>query len=182
KYVTGCGDMTRENVFSFLGGIELNLFKKQDVINFDPFDPFEPSDSTFLYRSIFTKREQGIPGGYTVQKFGFEFNQPISRVFFYNSILQNMLWFAVNKDKSPYDYFNLMRIETQDSLKFFSHHDAPQSLEKSNYSSIEEWRANNTFCYELSLSKPAKESEFFKYMINDLERILNIKVETTIDS
>lgn len=182
KYITGGEEMSKENILSFINGKQLNIKNKEDNRRFNPFEPFHLSDSEFVYRSILTKRIDGIPSGNAIYPVGHADKQKIIRVFSFNSILNNILWTAVNKGRSLGNYYNTMRIETTDSLRFFTPNQAPQTFEKSNYTSRNEWRAEHTHCYELRFPEPINDTLFYSYMLDDLKRNFNIAVEVVEDS
>lgn len=182
KYITGGADMNAENILAFIEKRPINAKNKKDNIKFNPFEPFHLSDSEFVYRSIVTKRVDGIFSGEMVHPVGYADKKKILRAFCFNSTLNTMLWLAVNHKKSLNNYFNIMRIETKDSLRFFTPNQAPLSFKKSKYTSVNEWRADHTHCYELSLPSPMGDSLFYSYMLNDLKRIFNIEVDVIEDS
>ncbi|HMR18537.1 MAG TPA: TlpA disulfide reductase family protein [Sphingobacterium sp.] len=182
KYITGSEEISVENMHSFMKNKPIIAKNKEDKISFDPFKPFHLSDSEFIYRSIVTKRIDGIFSGETVHPIGHADKQKILRAFCYNSTLQTMLWLAVNRRKSFGNYFNTMRIETTDSLRFFTPKQAPLTFEQSKYNSRDEWRAENTHCYELTLPKAVDDTLFYSYMLDDLKRNFNIEVKVIEDS
>lgn len=182
QYITGAEEMTDKNIKSFLMGKIIETKEKNDILDFDPRKPFHLSDSQFVYRSILTERIDGILSGATVSRSGFADRKKIKRVFSYNQTLNSMLWNAVNKGVSPNNYYNTMRIETSDSLRFFSPTQAPLTFEKSNYNSRHEWRKEHTHCYELRLPKYISDTTFYTYMLDDLKRNFNIEVEVVEDS
>jgi thiol-disulfide isomerase/thioredoxin len=177
KYMTSAEEMTESNVRTFLHGQDLNLHRKIDIASFDLWAPFHLSDSVYIYRSIFTAYIDGIYGGHTafwVWKHPTE--RWLNRYFTFNSSKQQILWEAVCRVTSNHDYYNIMRIITPDSTRFFWPSQCPQTFAKSKYKSKLDWEYDNAFCYELTLPKPANDTVFFGYVLNDLERFLNIKV------
>ncbi|SMG15719.1 TlpA family protein disulfide reductase [Sphingobacterium psychroaquaticum] len=182
EYITGGEDMNKDNILLFKNNQPINAKNKKDNTKFNPREPFHLSDSKFVYRSIFTRHIDGILSGTTVRKSGYADRKKINRVFAYNSTLNNMLWRAVNKGVSPDNYYNTMRIETDDSLRFFSPTQAPLTFEKSNYNSRHEWTKEHAHCYELRLPEYISDTVFYSYMLDDLKRICNIEVEVIEDS
>ena len=182
QQITGGEEMTRENVFSFISGRELKMSQKIDILDFKPYEPFRHSDSEYKYRSILTKRVEGLPSGGASIAVGYADKTMMERVFFFNSTLEQMLWSAVNLNKSMENYFNTMRIETADSLRFFSTGRAPESFAKSKYESIDEWRLDHTHCFELNLPEAVKDTLFYTYMLDDLKRNFNFDIEVVEDS
>ena len=182
RHITGGEDLNRKNISMFMENRELDVGKKIDVVNFDPFEPFHLSDSEFEYRSILTKRIDGIFSGKSLQPVGFADKKQYLRAFAFNTTLHNMLWLAVNEGKSPSNFFNTMRIETSDSLRFFTPSQAPESFDKSNYKTRDDWRSENTHCYELRFREPISDSLFFASMLNDLQRNFKFDVQTVEDS
>lgn len=182
QHITGGEEMKRENLLSFADQKSIEVHSKNDNILFDPVAPFHLSDSEFVYRSILTKRIDGILSGETVKGRGYGDKRVISRVFTYNATINNMLWLAVNKGVSPNDFFNIMRIETNDSSRFFSPSQAPLTFKESKYESNQEWKMENTHCYELRMPEYINADIFYSYMLEDLKRNFSFDVEIMEDS
>lgn len=182
KYITGGEEINMENISSFIEKRDITTKTKEDKVSFDPFAPFHLSDSVFVYRSIVTKRIDGIFSGETVHPVGYADKQKILRAFCYNSTLNNMLWLAVNRRRSFGNYYNTMRIETADSLRFFAPSQAPITFKQSRYRSKDQWQTENTHCYELTLPFPVRDTLFYTYMLEDLKRNFNIEIELLEDS
>lgn len=180
--ITGGDEMTRENIQSFSARAIIETQEKIDVLDFDPSKPFHLSDSRFVTRSILTDRISGILTGITVSRSGFADKKKIKRVFSYNQTLNSTLWQAVNKGLSPTNYYNTMRIETDDSLRFFSPTESPETFKLSNYASRHSWRKEHTYCYELRLPEYISDTVFYSYMLDDLKRSFNFEVEVIEDS
>ena len=181
-YITGSEEVRIENIYAFLEGHPIENDRKEDVVHFDPFEPFHLRDSNFTYRSILTEHIKGIYGGVSVQNVGNEANRQIIRLFSFNQSLSSLLWRAINHGKSYKDYYNLMDIETTDSTRFFWPSAAPLSFDKSKYRTKGEWMEDNTFCYELSLAEAVADSVFYRYMLDDLKRNFNVRVDIVEDS
>jgi len=182
RYITGSEEMNEKNILSFINNKPITAKNKNDDMKFNPFAPFHLSDSEFVYRSILTKRIDGIPSGETVYPIGRADKRKILRVFCFNSTLYNMLWLAVDQNRSLTNYYNTMRVETTDSLRFFTPNQAPHTFTKSKYNSRDEWRAENTHCYELNLPKPINETLFYSYMLDDLKRNFNLDIKVIEDT
>ncbi|NGF56529.1 TlpA family protein disulfide reductase [Parapedobacter sp. SGR-10] len=183
QYITGGDYMGRDNILAFIERKPLRVKNKNDITNFDVFKPFHMSDSEFEYRSIVTKRIDGIVSGHTVQPAGgYADKQKIVRVFHYNDLLSSMLWMAVGRGRSSKDHYGRMRIVTRDSLRFFNSSMAPMSFKRSKYNSRDELRAENNHCYELRMPRPVKDTLFYAYMLDDLKRIFDLEVEVVEDS
>jgi len=153
------------------------LRKKTDRIDFDPYAPFHLSDSAFIYRSIFTGFIDGILGGHTLST---PWKHPterwVNRIFCYTQSKAQLCWTAINELWTSYNDYGVMKIETKDSTRFFWPSECPKSYANSKYRSIQDWRIDNTYCYELSLPQPIKDSAFFAFMRNDLERMLQVQI------
>lgn len=63
RYITGSEEMNKKNILSFIDKNPISAKNKKDEIEFSPFEPFHLSDSEFVYRSIITKRIDGIFSG-----------------------------------------------------------------------------------------------------------------------
>ncbi len=182
QYITGAEDMTKENILSFMNSKEIETGGKIDIIDFDPYEPFHLRDSAFTYRSILTKSIDGIFSGVTVVPEGNFANRKISRAFFFNRSLANILWWVINHGKSSKDFYNTMRIQTSDSLRYFWPSVAPVSFENSSYKTRKEWMVDNAYCYELRFKMPKSDSLFYSYILDDLKRNFNFEIDIIKDS
>ena len=182
KYITGAQEMTKENILSFINGKEIEVGEKTDIIDFNPYEPFHLRDSSFTYRSILTKSVDGIFSGVAVVPEGNFASKKISRAFFFNRSLANIVWWVINHGKSSKDFYNTMRIQTSDSLRYFWPSVAPLSFAKSNYQTKKEWMADNAYCYELRFDTSKSDSLFYSYILDDFKRNFNFEVEVIADS
>ena len=182
KYITGGKEITKKNIDLFIKGEELDVLFKKDALKFNMFEPLEVVDNDFIYRSVLTKRIPGAPSGLTFSKWGYADDKKFKRVFAFNSLLANMLWFAVDGGVHNANYYNTMRIETGDSLRFYPPKYAPLSFKRSDYKSEEDWRVENTHCFELTLPDYITDTLFFSYMLEDLKRNFLFEVEKMKDS
>jgi thiol-disulfide isomerase/thioredoxin len=177
RYITGAEEITAKNISNFMDNQPMDLHPKTDITSFDIWAPFHLSDNVFIYRSIFTSYIDGIPGGYTAN---WVWRHPterwLNRYFTYTSSKQQMLWHAINRLMANQDYYHIVKIVTSDSTRFFWPEQCRQTFSKSTYKSRSEWKYKNTYCYELTLPQPANDTVFFADVLNDLERIFNVKV------
>ncbi|MFC0318671.1 MULTISPECIES: TlpA family protein disulfide reductase [Olivibacter] len=173
RAITGGKDITEANVLNFYNesrNLAANI--KKDNMTFNPLETFHLGDSLFKYRSIITPRFNGINGGMSVRSSG----GLTDRFFQYNGTITQLYW-AAYSFFNPRIKHNLIKVQTQDSLKFYW----PVGKNKhllagSKYDDKDEWAKENTFCYELSLDQPVPDSVFRNYMFNDLERFFKISV------
>lgn len=175
EHITGGEEINRNNIVSFIIDEKKSLSQKKDKINFDTYEPFHLSDSKFRYRSILTDHIEGLLSGHTVQNIGNIGNRKIIRFFSFNQYRANLFWYAINEGRSPKNFYNTMRVETKDSLRFFWTGEGSASFVKSPYKSRQDWRSKNTFCYELRLPEAVDDTTFYRQMLNDLK--MNFKVE-----
>ncbi|CDS93025.1 putative Redoxin domain protein [Sphingobacterium sp. PM2-P1-29] len=176
KYITGGAEINRENILSFIKGEKDTLFEKKDKIHFDTYEPFHLSDSKFRYRAILTDHIEGLLSGFTVQNIGNIGNRKIIRFFSFNQYKANLFWYAINEGRSPKDFYNTMRVETKDSLRFFWTGEESKSFANSKYKTRQDWRSKNTFCYELRLPEAVDDTVFYKNMLDDLKRNFNVDI------
>jgi thiol-disulfide isomerase/thioredoxin len=180
KYITGAEEVTDAHIASFINHDTMHLHAKIDVTHFDIFGPFHLSDSIFEYRSILTAYIPGLLSGNNTQG---AFHHPterwFSRFFAFNLSREQLLWRAVNGLQSFKNYYGTMEIQTLDSTRFFWPQQNRQSFAHSKYRSNLEWADKNAFCYELSLPEAVKDSDFFAYVLNDLEHIFHVKAINT---
>lgn len=182
KYITGGKEITEGNIDLFIKGEELDVYFKKDALKFNMSEPLEVVDNDFVYRSVLTKRSPGVPSGHVYSKWGYADDKKVKRAFAFNSPLSTMLWLAVDGGVNMANYFNTMRIETRDSLRFFSTGHAPESFAKSKYKTKQDWKVENTHCFELTLPDYITDTLFFSYMLEDLKRNFLFEVEKVKDS
>ena len=169
------GEVNADNISKVLQGKKLSVMQKIDNMDFRANNPFHLMDSSFKARSILTGHADGIQS--------FEVNSGTnpgkpglhSRKFASNMSLWLLYWMAAYGHHQCYIY-NHARIvfELSDSLKFISPRFAPTSFKASKYKTELEWAIDNTYCYELQLPQPVTDSILSAYMMNDLNRYLNL--------
>lgn len=182
QYITGGKEIAERNIDLFIKGDQLDVHIKKDAVEFNMFEPLEVVDNDFVYRSVLTKRTPGAPSGFTYSRWGYADDKNIKRVFAFNSLLSTMLWLAVDGGATLSNWYNTMRIETKDSLRFYSPKYAPISFKRSDYKSEQDWRVENTHCFELTLPDYITDTLFFSYMLEDLKRNFLFEVEKMKDS
>lgn len=177
KYITGSEDVNQKNITAFFTNAKLEEHEKNDILNFDGFNPFHLRDSNYNYRSIETSY---VPGIFTGDDCQGVWHHPtenwVSRVFCFNNSIQQLLWTAVGRQVSSQDYYATMKIITKDSLRFFFPEQCKETFKKSKYGSREDWIRSNEYCYELTLPNAVKDTVFYPYILNDLERIFKVNV------
>lgn len=179
KYITGGEEINAPNILAFINQQSIQMHYKSDIINFDIWSPFHLRDSDFIYRSIITAFIDGIVGGQTCMSvWKHPTERWIIRLFAYNLSREQLFWRAINELRSNYNYYGLMKIETNDSTRFFWPKQCPKTFARLKYKTTLDWQNENTYCYELSLPNAVKDSAFFDYMRNDLERMFQVKITT----
>lgn len=175
KTITSGAEVTTENVLGFNEKKNLNTFDvKVDNLTFDPLKEFHLGDTSFTYRSIITPYIPGIGGG--IASGGIK----PKRYFAWNSTMINLFWDAYSEFQGEIRY-NLIEVNTSDSLKFFPPVVKRRHLLKgSKYKNITEWEKENTFCYALTLPKGVDNTVWRNYMFNDLNRQFNVEAKAKI--
>jgi thiol-disulfide isomerase/thioredoxin len=176
KAITGPEAVTSKNILNFNeAGVTDGFKTKNDIMTFNPTDEFHLGDFNFNYRSIITPYINGISGGVygggtKPMKF-FEWNASIFQLYY-------DAYSLFSKSPSSLIRYNLVEVHTQDSLRiFFPAGEMKHLLNGSEYKSIDEWQAKNTFCYALTLPNRVSGAVFREYMFNDLERQFGIKAK-----
>lgn len=183
KHITGGEEVNQQNIIAFFSNSKMQEHEKNDILNFNYWAPFHLRDSVFSYRSIETPNIPGLCGGQTCcWVYHHPTEQWLNRLFAYDSSIEQLLWIAINRTESTQNFYGTMKILTKDSLRFYFPEQCRTTFAKSKYKSREDWKVDNLYCYELTLPKAAKDSVFFPYMLNDLERIFDIKVYTQIQN
>ncbi len=179
KHVTSTEEVNEQNIQAIILGNSLNVDDKSKELI------FRLSKTTLLrelfyyngelpkYYSAITRYipARGLDG--LITKIVDTLNNSV-RISRNNMSIIDLFGNALSKGRgvNPYnssffDFGKRIRINTSDSIKFF--------FNTSNKLSIDEWRRENYFSYELVLPL-AQESKAFDYMLSDLERYFNLKV------
>jgi hypothetical protein len=88
-----------------------------------------------------------------------------------------MYWLAAFHHTIVDHNYSRIILEVKDSLKYMQPDYAPISFKKSKYyhsANSDDWDQDNLYCYELTLPRFQHDSVFYKYMIEDLNRFLNL--------
>jgi thiol-disulfide isomerase/thioredoxin len=176
KNITGLQSINDEKIRDFINNIPLKVSNKNDILNFDPFENFHLRDSDFICRSIFTRAVQGINNGLSLfSVWGHPNDYWLIRAFLFNESRQQILWTLLYGNSSHRDYYNIMKIETKDSTRFFWPKQCPATF-KTKYSDEWKWRSENTFCFDMTLPKAVPDTVLFNYMLEDFKRLNNIEI------
>lgn len=177
KYITGGDEINQKNIDAFYNNAKMVEHEKRDIMNFDAYKPFHLSDSVYNYRSIQTSFIDGITGGITTAGVWHHPTEKwLTRVFSHDESIEQLLWSAIDRNSSYQNLFGVMKILTKDSLRFYWPEQCPQTFARSKYKTREDWKPANLYCYELTLPYAEKDTVFFGYMLNDLERMFHIAV------
>ena len=175
--ITQGADVTKDNINKLLKTGSLVIRVKKDIANFNINLPFHLRDSTYTARSIFTNITNGIP---SFEAYGF--SDPyipdwINRIFIGNCQIRDMYLLAAYQGKVCRTNFSRMILEVKDSLKYMQPDYAPVSFKKSKYyhsPNSDDWDQDNLYCYELTLPRFEHASVLYNYMLEDLNRFLNL--------
>lgn len=174
--ITGENDVNKNNLNKILNKGTAKLKEKSDEMDFDYRKPFHLSDTAFRGRSLLTKHTPGIlsydaglgPGD------GF-----LDRIFVANQSIKMLYWIAAFRHEITFGNYDRMVLETNDSLKYMEPKFAPESYKKSIYyqegtlkSNL--WEEKNLYCYDLTVPVPKFDTVMYTYMIEDLNRFLNL--------
>lgn len=176
--ITGTEEVTGENLLKFASGVPMNGFvEKRDVL-FDFRGFLNVPDSLMYFRSIFQPYQDGINiGGFRKDKIGLGY--PNMKHFYgFNVGRLSLIWNAMTGLNiiNPY----LLELRTEDSTKFFWPEEVPHSFLKSKYSSLQHWKKENLFYYQIYFPEPVPDSVYFNFVERDLEYNLKVKISTII--
>lgn len=176
--ITTSDKVTTENIDKVLAGQKLDVRMKVD----DPkisvaaiYEPFHLRDSAFNYRSIFIKGSigtmgwEGFQGGSDTEK-AYHFN----RSYFFNCSIHQLYWGALFNGIRAGKNEAGLKIITNDSLKYFFPKEAPENFKKSKFKDFDSWADSNLYTYDLVLPKKVDEATLRRYMIEDLNRALDL--------
>jgi thiol-disulfide isomerase/thioredoxin len=177
--ITDGQNLTYNNIKQVLKTGSLAVRQKKDILNFNFLSPFHLRDTTYSARSIFTSHTPGIP---SYEAWGTDTDKVLkdhfrNRIFLSNLPLIRMYWVAVFHHELSINNFGRMVFEVKDSLRFMQPKLAMETYRKSKYFlsiNRDDWEQENTYCYELQMQEPRPDSLLFKYMVEDLNRYLNV--------
>ena len=156
--------INEENITNFINGKDLSIPLKQRTANpplWKPLDvvAMEIDSTTLTYRSSFTKHLQGL----TSSTLNHHKTYP-PRVRLTNMAIPNFYRIAYAR---PEDDHSVMFARTIVETKY------PERYSAKGFD-FDEWRLNNTFCYELRVPEE-KRGEILKMMQDDLKNIFGLK-------
>lgn len=176
--ITDGDKITPENIDRVLAGKNLAVRMKLDKMDLGLdaiYKPFHLKDTSYQYRSILTK---GIAGALSWQGFqGASDTEKVyhfNRSYFFNASIYSLYWGALFNGRRSDHNGNLLKIITRDSLKFFHPKQAPRSFKNSRYKDIDAWADSNLYIYDLTLPQKVEEYTLRRYMVEDLNRALNL--------
>jgi thiol-disulfide isomerase/thioredoxin len=176
--ITTSDKVTTENIDKLLTGQKLNVRMKIDNPKISVaaiYEPFHLRDSNFQYRSILTKGSigtmgwNGFQGGSDIEKV-YHFN----RSYFFNSSIYQLYWGALFNGRRAGKNNAGLKIITNDSLKYFYPKEAPDNFKRSKFKDFDNWADSNVYTYDLVLPNKVDEFTLRRYMIEDLNRALNL--------
>jgi thiol-disulfide isomerase/thioredoxin len=176
--ITAGDKVTDKNISDILSGRSFDVRTKKDNVNFgiDAINkPYHLKDTDFISRSILTK---GIPGGLSFDGFrGGSDDEPayyFHRAFMGNLTIYDLYWDALFFGRRVFHNSSVLQFEIKDSLKYFNPKSAPVSFKNSVYKDYDNWADSNLYVYDLVLPKRVGEFTMKKYMLDDLNRSLNM--------
>lgn len=175
RNITGGDQVKEDNILNFESRTAY-LRTKADKLSFDMMKEFHLGDSVFSYRSLVSPYMAGISSG----SFGIATRDSVTRYLSTNSSLLHLYWAAFS-DFVPSVRYNLMEVQTKDSLKFYhpsGHY--KHLLKESAYKDYNDWATANIWCYALTLPKPVSKDKFKQYMYEDFERQFNVRAHEEI--
>lgn len=174
--ITAGQAVTTKNITQALEKDTLDLRVKADRKGFDMFKPFHLRDSSFLARSIFTNHTDGI---LSFESYGFGDTyvpHMINRIFVSNLSIRHLYRIAACPEICGENYDRIV-LEVKDSLKYMQPRFAPASFRHSKYfgsKNADDWDQENLYCYDLQMPAIYRDTVLYQYMVNDLNRYLNL--------
>ncbi|MGN6396661.1 MAG: TlpA family protein disulfide reductase [Mucilaginibacter sp.] len=177
RAITDEEEITEKNVLSFINNKPLALDEKKDAMSFDYHKPFHLMDSNFTYRSILTKHLEGANGGHTL--YGSR-NWGMTRFFAWNEFITDLFFELHSKDMQYYKLdYRIIQVHTKDSLKFFPPWLITNLPNREKYDKRIVYERERSYCYDLTMPRKVPDTLFYKYAIQDLERIFNVRYSVT---
>lgn len=171
RYISSHEDITHENLYKFINNESLSIKEKKDVIDFDYLLPLKTEDSNFIYRSVVTPSNPGLPSMLYNNRINVD-DKYLSRVLVTNQSLVDLFYLAYRKAEPCLTNFNQIYMNVMDSTLYLRpSYFNPEEGNKNN----QEWKSKNHFCYERIVPKAVHDSVFFIDMFTDLNRISQLK-------
>lgn len=176
RAITYSYEVTERNIDSLLDNGKMTLLTKKDSLTYDPkeYSNFQKND--ILFRSVLAKTPLGIGIGWSDYKYVENYHKYYKRIYlthrnalqlFYAAYTYGMgtlnfkrISFNIS-DSSKYIFPTVEKFNASDSLKILY----------TNYKQwLHQWESTNDYCYELIMPEYIKDTLFFKYMLQDLNR------------
>lgn len=176
---TNSDEVTAENIEAVLQGTTPPLLIKRDVVDFDISANLASGDEDFLFRSILTRYRPGINATGRTEPFtGIvelenDDMRSVSREIHMNTPIVFLYMYAAYGGRFLKMNKYMVALEIADSLGVVH----PMSYELSNggaYRGLDHWRVDNAYCYELAVAEPIPAPQFYRYMMEDLNRYFRV--------
>ncbi|WP_256006815.1 TlpA family protein disulfide reductase [Pedobacter deserti] len=180
KAITGSDEITRANLSRFLSEGSSDLYQKDDDLAFDFLKPYRIADDEIGYRSQISGYNPRITSGVSYNP---KTGGTTQRYFSWNTRIAELFWTAYTEQMTIRINWDLVELQTSDSVRFYHPRSNMAQFERSRYYSGDfakderKWNAENLYCYELILPRHTSNSVVAEYMFNDLQRFFNIKAE-----
>lgn len=174
--ITGKDEITPTNIDRILHDTPIPMGAKTDNLKFSWEEQFHLKDSSYQYRSLISNYVDGIPSGQYVRG---NHQRGMKRFFAFNLPILDLFWFAYTQNTNYYTLdHRLIRIETKDSTRFYRPDQIHHKSMSSKYKTNTEWEKKNAYCYDLTLPRRVTDTQFYSYVLNDLERMFHIAYRT----
>ncbi|WP_259065091.1 TlpA family protein disulfide reductase [Mucilaginibacter sp. X4EP1] len=176
--ITGEEAVTKESLQNLINGHLTFKAVKRDSMTFDMLKPYHDDDSSFTYRSIIGKFDPKLNSGNVKDRYDYKPYYLRKKYFAFNSSLLEIIWYAYEHFFNFQDVnYKRLRIITKDSARFL----APSKFTGFNnpHISLNDWVAQNCFCYEITLPTPVSDTVFGQMVLEDMHR--NFKFHSRIE-
>jgi thiol-disulfide isomerase/thioredoxin len=170
RYITYGLDVNEANIKQFIQGKPLVFAEKKDDIDFDYRLPLVVHDSAFLYRSMLTAHNSGLPGMSFVNRDS-TFSPVLSRMLMTNHSLVSIFYYAYRRAQPCLTNYKTIELDVSDSTKYVT----PFVMGEHDLAKNAAWYRAHTFCYDRIVPKKIPDSVFFADVLKDLNAVSPIK-------
>ncbi|TAM97108.1 MAG: TlpA family protein disulfide reductase [Chitinophagaceae bacterium] len=179
--ITTNDNVTVRNIDSLLNNNKLNFLTKKDSLTYDSRKYSNFQDKDILFRSVLAKTPLGIGGGWVDFKYVQNYSKYYKRIFLTHRTPLQLFYTAYTHGEG---YVNYKRIffDLTDSTKYifpthgeFNANDSLRNLYTNYDQWLNDWEKANDYCYELIMPHYVKDTIFYKYMLQDLNRCFDIQ-------
>ena len=166
RAITYPDEITSEDVKKFINNEPLSLPEKIEDTSFDITKPLKVENDSFIYRSILTRNMRQLYNSIGTITTPYIKGKKINRFMATNKDILS-LFYAAYSESAPNLFMNRIELHINDTISlspFFKHINPDRKKSE-----------QNTYCFELMLPEKVLKNLFYKYLLDDLNRLFKYK-------